>query len=102
MIVQGHMSLGGLPHDAGLLDRSHGLPATAIDHLLHPTLERRGFRDEQIGAFCKFSDGIARAGIPRKHNHAVRRFKAIGIGLVLAGSRAFMEMQNGCFRRPSL
>ncbi len=91
------MSLGHLPHNAGLLGQAHGLPATIIGHLLHSTLARRGFRDEQIGAFRKFSDGIARAGIPREHNHAIRCFKTIGIGLVLAGSRAFMEIKMAVF-----
>lgn len=61
--VQGHMFLRRLPHNAGLLGRDHGLPATVVYHLLHPTLARRGFRDEQIGSFRKFSDSIARASI---------------------------------------
>src|SRR5215467_11035068 len=91
------MSLGGLPLRASLLLRSHLLPAAAFDHSLHPILERRSFGDEQIGAFRKFSDGIAGAGIPRKHNHSPRRFKAIGIGLVLAGSRAFMKIKVSVF-----
>ena len=39
-------SLRRLPHDAGLLRRGHGLPATVIGHLLHPALARRCFRDE--------------------------------------------------------
>ena len=91
------MPLGHLTHDAGLLGRGHGLPATVIGHLFHPALARRGFRDEQIGVFRKFRDGIAGAGIPGKHNHAIRRFKTIGIGLVLAGSRAFMEIKMAVF-----
>src|SRR4030095_15510242 len=90
-------SLGHLPHDAGLLGWAHSLPATIIGHLLHPTFARRCLRNEQISAFCEFCDGIARAGIPREHNHAIRRFKTIGIGLVLVSSRAFMEIKMAVF-----
>src|SRR5262249_1618650 len=95
--LEAHMSLGGLPLGARLLLRSHLLPAAAFDHSLHPILERSSFGDEQIGDCRKFSDGIAGAGIPRKHNHPVRRVKAIGIGLVLAGSLAFMEIKMAVF-----
>ena len=91
------MALGHLPHDTGLLGRTHGCPATIIGHLLHPALARRSFRNEQIGTFCKFCNGIAGAGIPGKDNHAIRRFETIGIGLVLASSRTFMEIEMAVF-----
>jgi hypothetical protein len=91
------VSLGHLPHDARLHGRVHGLPATIIGHLLHPTLTRRRLRNEQIGTFCKFCDGVARAGVSGKHGYSIRRFKTIGIRLVLARSRAFVETKMAVF-----
>jgi hypothetical protein len=91
------MTLGGLSHDAGLLGRAHCLPATAVNQRLLPIFGRRSFGDKQIGTFCKFSDGIAWADISCKHNHAIRRFKTIGMGLVLAGCRVLMESKMAVF-----
>jgi hypothetical protein len=91
------MLVGHLPHDASLLGSGHGFPATIIGHLLHAALARRCFRDDQISISCEFRDCIAKAGIPGKHNHAIRRFEPVGIGLVLAGSRAFMKSKMAVF-----
>src|SRR5262249_9482133 len=96
-IVQTHVTLSSLSHDAFLLCGSHGLPATVFDHHLLPILARRSFSDEQIGTFCKFSDAIAKTGISRKHDHAIRRFKPIGIRLVLPRSQAFVESKMAVF-----
>jgi hypothetical protein len=53
--------LRGLARDAFLLCRCHGLPLTRADKPLLSILERSSFSDEQIGAFRKFSYGIAPA-----------------------------------------
>ena len=73
------------------------MPATVIDHILHPNFKFFRCRDEQIRAFRKFSEGLVRASISREHDHPVGRFKTIGIGLVLAGIRAFMEIKMVVF-----
>src|SRR5215813_13270585 len=91
------MALSSLLHDAFLLRRCHSFPATIFDHRLLPILARRSFANEQIGTFCKFSDGIAKAGISRKHDHAIRRFKPIGIRLVLPRSQALVESKMAVF-----
>ena len=93
------MSLGHLARDASLLGRAHRLPATIFEHLLHATLARRRFRDEQIGAFRNLDNGLAGAGVAGKHNHAIERFETVGIGLMLAGSRALMESKVAVFDR---
>lgn len=90
IVFQGYAPRG-LPGDTRLLSGSHRLPATVIDHPLHPVLERGGFCDEQIGAFRKLSDSIAGASITGKHDHAVGHFKTIGVGLVLAGVPSVMR-----------
>src|SRR5919108_466542 len=95
--VQSHVTLRGLSHTAGLLGWGHGLPATVVDHRLLPIFARTSFGHQQIRACRKFSDGIAGAGISRKDDHAIRGFKTIGIRLVLAGSRAFMESKMAVF-----
>src|SRR5262245_57346792 len=96
-LVQTHVTLSSLSHDAFLLCGSHGLPATVFDHHLLPILARRRFGDEQISAFCKFSDAIAGACVSGKHDHTVRRFNTVRIGLVLTGSGPLVKGKMAVF-----
>ena len=47
-------------------------------HLLHRLGTKRFSETSRSALFRKFSDGVARASIPREHNYAIRCFKTIG------------------------
>ena len=71
-----------------LFSGGHCLPLTVFDHPLHSILERKGHRDQQIGALRNFRDDIAGTGVSGEHDHAAGCLEAIGIGFVLTGTAA--------------
>src|SRR4029077_13705601 len=48
-----------------------------------------------VSTSCKLRNPIAWAGISRKHDHSVRRIKAIGIGLVCATGAVAVKLKMG-------
>src|SRR5262245_39544421 len=101
-IIQAHVTLSGLSHNAFLLGGGHRLPPTVVDHHLLSIFARRRLGDEQVSTFCKFGDGITWTRVPRKHDQTSRRLKTIRKGLVLTRSRAFMESKMAVFNRRHL